>query len=109
MARRPDGSYEFGDFDSQNPQFHARQAREQQERQQAEQVAAHRRRNDDAVARQNEFRQTAQQPVYYEAAPRSGRRSVAGRLIVIAVAILVVGWLFSPPSHWLHALLTPHR
>ena len=108
MARRPDGSYEFGDNDGFNPKYHERIAREQQERQQAEQAAAQRRRNDEAAQR-NLSQQPAQQHVYNDAAPGRSGRSGVGRLILLAVAILVVGWLFSPPSHWLHDLLNPHR
>ena len=39
MARRPDGSYEHGDWDSQNPKFHFQQAEQRRQQEQTTQSA----------------------------------------------------------------------
>ena len=99
MGRRPDGSYEFGDFDSENPQFHTRQ-REQQERQAREQVEEAQRRRSKEVANQQAYhpmRQDQQQPML-----NRGRSSGGVPIFVKAVlwiaAICIVIWMFSPAS-----------
>lgn len=53
MARRPDGSYEFGDNDGVNPVFHARQAAERAATQQREAAASMQRRSAE-IARQQQ-------------------------------------------------------
>ena len=103
MAQRPDGSYEFGNFDGFNPQFHELQRQQRVAAEAAQQAAAaqRRRQEEDAASRGQAVSNAAPRPaagVREQAAQPMSRT----RGIITLATIFGAFWALTQFMHWVH-------
>ena len=91
MARRPDGSYEFGDYNSQNPDFQTRHLVEQQRRAEQERADETQRRNAESEA--SRFTQRGGAFSQVSSSPDSGLLTPQHRSRNIIIIVSIIGFV----------------